>query len=393
MPLRFRLVSAPGRSMSGRDRRADADPDVNFVDVDGDAASRAGDTDIEQVIDVADQTGEVRIGRRADLELSLPFPALSAVHARLAPGKDDRRGTWILEDLGSKNGTFVDGERMSPGQRKVVTAGARLGFAQVTVVFEGPAPAAATGNEGTGTLARRIARDVLAPSAGGGVPTLLVIRGRALGQSLRLTEQDRRYVVGRVEGCDLQLIADEISREHVAFVRRWDGVFATDLGSKNGIRVNNQPVTQHRLSDGDVIRVGTIQLRFNDPEARYLRDYEARAAQGEGAPAREVVEPPNGISAGSFSARLSRPAPAAPPPVVPATPITDEPPPVRSELHAHVQAHVPPDDVPDPETADMDPDAFDDFTPRPRHGTRTAMIVAAAVLFAVTAIAVVLALS
>jgi pSer/pThr/pTyr-binding forkhead associated (FHA) protein len=374
MPLRFRLVSAPGASMSGPARDAD--------DGAGEEPSRVSDTDVEQVIDVADVTGEVRIGRRADLELSLPFPALSAVHARLAPGKDERRGTWILEDLGSKNGTFVDGERMTPGQRRVVTAGARLGFAEVTVVFDGPAPVAATGNEGTGTLARRIVRDVLAPSAGGGAPTLIVIRGRALGQTLRLTEQDRRYVVGRVEGCDLQLVADEISREHVGFVRRWDGVFATDLGSKNGIRVNKQPVKEHRLADGDVIRLGSIELRFNDPEARYLRDYEARAAKGDGGSAEEV----NGVSGGSFSARLARPEPAAA-----SRAVTDEPPPVRAEAEAHPHAVV--DGEPEPETADMDSGAYQDFTPRPRHGARTVMIVAAAVLFAVTAIAVVLALS
>jgi pSer/pThr/pTyr-binding forkhead associated (FHA) protein len=352
----------------------------------GEGPSRVADTDVEQVIDVGDLSGEVRIGRRADLELSLPFPALSAVHARLARGRDDRRGTWILEDLGSKNGTFVDGERMTPGQRRVVTAGARLGFAEVTVVFEGPAPTAATGNEGTGTLARRIAKDVLSPSAGGGVPTLLVIRGRALGQSLRLAEQDRRYVVGRVEGCDLQLVADEISREHAAFVRRWDGVFVTDLGSKNGIRVNKEQVKEHRLADGDVIRLGSIQLRFNDPEARYLRDYEARAAKAEGAPPPPVAEV-NGVSGGSFSERMSRPESAATPPGA-----------AEPSLVVEVDASPVPsvravDDQPDPETADMDSGSFNDFTPRPRRGARTAMIVAAAVLFAVTAIAVVLALS
>ena len=210
---------------------------------------------------------------------------------------------------------------------------------------------------------------------------MLVIRGRALGQALRLEEQDRRYVVGRVEGCDLQLVADEISREHAAFVRRWDGVIVTDLGSKNGIRVNKEQVKERRLADGDVIRLGSIQLRFNDPEARYLRDYEARAAKADPGPVAEV----NGVSGGSFSARMSRPESAAAPPPVAAEPSLEvevDPSPVPATA-----------DQPEPETAEMDGDEFNDFTPRPRHGARTAMIIAAAVLFAVTAIAVVLALS
>jgi hypothetical protein len=98
---------------------------------------------------------------------------------------------------------------------------------------------------------------------------------------LRLAELDRRYVVGRVEGCDLRLAVEEISREHAAFMRRWNGVFVNDLGSKNGVRVNGALAQgqgrDQRVRDGDLIQIGPASLRLFDPEDRYLREFEHRA--------------------------------------------------------------------------------------------------------------------
>ncbi|MBW2256209.1 MAG: FHA domain-containing protein [Deltaproteobacteria bacterium] len=54
---------------------------------------------------------------------------------------------WEIRDLGSRNGTFVDGERVAPNQPKTLRAGAKLGFgvpeAQWVVVDAGPPSALA----------------------------------------------------------------------------------------------------------------------------------------------------------------------------------------------------------------------------------------------------------
>ncbi|MES1165444.1 MAG: FHA domain-containing protein, partial [Verrucomicrobiota bacterium] len=80
------------------------------------------------------------------------------------------------------------------------------------------------------------------------------------GPPLRLTAIDKRYVIGRGESCDMRLPSDEISREHVAVVRRWEGVVVQDLGSKNGITINEQTGTRAdgelRVRDGDLVRIG-----------------------------------------------------------------------------------------------------------------------------------------
>ena len=62
--------------------------------------------------------------------------------------------------------------------------------------------------------------------------------------------------------------------------RLWDGVVINDLGSKNGLRVNDVLVLERsRLRDGDLIQIGPATLRLSDPANRYLREFEARAPQ------------------------------------------------------------------------------------------------------------------
>ena len=53
--------------------------------------------------------GEYIIGRRSDCQIFVPDMRVSRQHARIRP--DGVR--WALEDLGSNNGTYVNGQRLS----------------------------------------------------------------------------------------------------------------------------------------------------------------------------------------------------------------------------------------------------------------------------------------
>ena len=53
--------------------------------------------------------GEHVLGRDDDIEVTLDFPTVSRRHARLGVTRD----RVTLEDLGSKNGTFVNGRRLN----------------------------------------------------------------------------------------------------------------------------------------------------------------------------------------------------------------------------------------------------------------------------------------
>lgn len=58
---------------------------------------------------VVDPPVEVTVGRDAEADLNIPHPQVSRRHLVLRPG---RRG-WVLEDVGSTNGTFHEGRRVS----------------------------------------------------------------------------------------------------------------------------------------------------------------------------------------------------------------------------------------------------------------------------------------
>jgi pSer/pThr/pTyr-binding forkhead associated (FHA) protein len=256
MPLRLRLLPSPAAASGSGGGR--------------------GPTEARSV-ELPDDTAEIRIGRRPDLELPLPYPALSALHARLF--RSD--AGWQIEDLGSTNGTRVDGQRLPARAPRAIGPGAQLTLGRVTLVFDG-AVASGTGAERTATIAKRLVSDLFAASPDLTVPTLAVAGGVPAGAPLRLETPDRRYVAGRAETCDLRLASEEISREHLEIVRQWDGVVVKDLGSKNGVLVNGALLTgPRRVRDGDTVQVGPAILRLSDPADRYLRDFEALAGRSQ----------------------------------------------------------------------------------------------------------------
>jgi two-component system response regulator FlrC len=67
-----------------------------------------------------------------------------------------------------------------------------------------------------------------------------------------------KLVIGRDEGCSVQLPGNDVSRRHAELRGSDDGmgVEIVDLGSRNGARVNGQRVSSAHLRRGDVVRLG-----------------------------------------------------------------------------------------------------------------------------------------
>lgn len=74
-------------------------------------------------------TGNVQIGRSPELELVLPDPGVSFRHAFI----EDRGDAFALVDLGSTNGTFVNGSRVT---ETPIASGDKLRFGETMVRFE-----------------------------------------------------------------------------------------------------------------------------------------------------------------------------------------------------------------------------------------------------------------
>ena len=69
--------------------------------------------------------------------------------------------------------------------------------------------------------------------------------------------------IGRDGTCQIRLPDTTVSRRHAQIVRQADGYYASDLESNNGTTGEwDELKTPRRLRNGDLLRVGTVELRF-----------------------------------------------------------------------------------------------------------------------------------
>ncbi len=96
---------------------------------------------------------------------------------------------------------------------------------------------------------------------GAGEACLVIIYGQDLGRRIPLAGGP--FVIGRSSKSDFCLDQDSVSRHHARIVRTHDGIYTvSDLGSTNGTYVNDTPVSERVLSDGDQIKIGRSILKF-----------------------------------------------------------------------------------------------------------------------------------
>jgi pSer/pThr/pTyr-binding forkhead associated (FHA) protein len=219
---------------------------------------------------------EVSIGRSPDNGLVIDNPAVSHYHARVF--QEENR--LMLEDFGSLNGTFVNGQRV-----KMVTlkAGDSVMVGKHTIVVtesrepqgqgagNGDArPAAPKINE-TVMLDTKERRDFLQKVAAVGesaqiaperlkVATLIVRKGKTNQREYTLS--DKLTVVGKSGLATVKLKGWFAPKAAAQINRREDNFYY--LGpADTAPSVNGQPVTQPtKLAAGDVINVAGVELEF-----------------------------------------------------------------------------------------------------------------------------------
>lgn len=134
----------------------------------------------EPILGRAWESGELlRVGRLPSLEIHLPDPSVSRTHAELAP----RSGGWAVWDLGSSNGSYLNGERLGRAEAPL-RPGDQLQFGDVCLVVAEPhaggaGAATARGPRGAGESA---------------VPLEWLGRFAAIGRSCDLAEPLTHYL-------------------------------------------------------------------------------------------------------------------------------------------------------------------------------------------------------
>src|SRR6185295_7562044 len=107
----------------------------------------------------------------------------------------------------------------------------------------------------------------LAGEEGGYLPRMLRLRFVANGEDrvVSLTGGGRNRV-GRGSDNDVVLPDVSVSRYHAEILREPDGWSVHDLKSTNGVEVNGAPVEKAPLRPGDLLGVGSFQIRVDAEE-------------------------------------------------------------------------------------------------------------------------------
>lgn len=77
-------------------------------------------------------------------------------------------------------------------------------------------------------------------------------------------------VVGRHPACDTRLDSLRVSRRHCCMIQENGEVVVRDLGSTNGIRINDQRVEMGRLKPGDILSIAHIRFRLDQGQGHDL---------------------------------------------------------------------------------------------------------------------------
>lgn len=107
----------------------------------------------------------------------------------------------------------------------------------------------------------KITTELKNPSTPGTHHRLLCMTGPDKGKVYYLT--GKRILIGRGETADIQIVDTKISREHAELSFSEGGYTITDLGTQNGIIVNDSKVTQKKLADTEKIVIGQTVFKYN----------------------------------------------------------------------------------------------------------------------------------
>jgi NADPH-dependent 2,4-dienoyl-CoA reductase/sulfur reductase-like enzyme/pSer/pThr/pTyr-binding forkhead associated (FHA) protein len=254
------------------------------------------------------------IGRHEGARLPVNHRSVSRRHAEISYAN----GHYVLRDLGSSNGTFLNQQPVQPGSVHLLTSGDVLSLGQVTFAFrhQQADPGASvllriqkppTGESMSATMQRSsipliesgeatllVKADVLfsAPSLPDEQPIFAsdgslripgvaqplspkaatvfkthaglvsVVRGRL---EIHPLEPGKEYLLGRGADCHVKLLDMSVSRKHAKVFATPDGYSIQDLGGSNGVRVNQTRLDNpYRLTHGDRISISSITLYFID---------------------------------------------------------------------------------------------------------------------------------
>ena len=288
------------------------------------------------------QTRVITVGRAEGASLPVKHSSISRRHAEISYAN----GHYALRDLQSKNGTFVNGERLDKDAVSLLKSGDAVRFGDVSFAFQMrevdpsasmlltkqnfhllshgvnvehkgtevdevtkrsahdnavaeraehrtilASPPSNSATPATPASTKRTTLDswdqpmlnadgsVLFPGTSSAVPAnviatmsetpalVAVVQGKP---QVFLLKQGKSAIIGRDKGNQITLADISVSRRHAEVFPGPNGMTIRDLGSSNGVLVNQTRIDNpYRLSHGDRINIGSIVAYFVDQRAQH----------------------------------------------------------------------------------------------------------------------------
>lgn len=186
------------------------------------------------------------LGRQGDI--SLEDTRVSRRHAQI---KMDSGGVF-LEDIGSTNGTSLNGSRLNSGESRPVSSGDKISLGGLELTFSMPGEA----NKTLAALGGRTTAMDAQPTVGKSVATLIF-------EGCELDLRPGRHTLGRRAENDLVISNPYVSGKHGEVEVSEVGVFITDIGSTNGTFINEARLSQGQraqIHPGDNLRLGSLEV-------------------------------------------------------------------------------------------------------------------------------------
>ena len=273
------LQSDAQKRPAGAPQRKPAEP--VFVELSG-----AGTGRLQRIELIKEVT---RFGRDPGVEGAID--AAAAIVSRRHAEIRRQHGEYILVDLGSFNGTLLNGQRIAAPEALCHEDKVELGHGGPTIRFVDPAHpalrptqqpaqyvdiAAAQLVPGVAPSSRKMGTMVLGSesplqiSHAGTADRPHVFIERAFGNTGQLT-------IGRSEECDIRLDGLLISNRHASVLNTTAGVAIEDLNSSNGTYLNGERITGRKsIQPEDVVQIGPFLLRVHPQRGVAVFDTRAK---------------------------------------------------------------------------------------------------------------------
>ncbi len=206
----------------------------------------------------------IRVGRGEDMDILIDNASVSRRQAEI---RRESEG-WVVEDLGSSNGTFLHGQKIEGPQ--AIMAGDEIGVGKFSIVFdkvvgEDAAPSSHShaqpemaGFEGTMFIKPHEVRDLIQDSQQKRRAHLIWESGGQQGTHY-LTEASS-FLIGTGPLCDV--VVPKGPKHHVLIRRGEDGYEVKNLKKFSRMKVNGSVKKQANLEEGDVVQVRGLKFTF-----------------------------------------------------------------------------------------------------------------------------------